>query len=182
MLQIDAPGPRAFAEMAIDAWQLADPITAQIHNQPVMVQAHRDLVANQRRRHRVNHLPYLGRAGAPHPGTEQLVVGKTKGLQGPQLFELLLIPPLPGDIEGTEYLGEQLAVFGNVFKITAAAQKQLLLEPTFDMTVGTFHDPVLMGYSPVVTAGGKAVVAAKGLVAGGDIKGIAAVTVAVGSG
>ena len=88
------------------------------------------------------------------------------------MLELLLVPPLPGGIEGTEYLGEQLAVFGNVFKITAAAQKQLLLEPTFDMTVGTFHDPVLMGYSPVVTAGGKAAVAAKGLVAGGDIKGM----------
>lgn len=155
--------------MAIDAWQLADPVTAQIYDQPVMVQAHRDLVANQRRRHRVDHLPYLDRAGAPHPDTEQLVVGKTKGRQGPQLLELLLVPPLPGGIEGTEYLSEQLAVFGNVFKITAAAQKQLLFESTFDMTVGTFHDPVLMGYSPAVTAGGEAVVAAKCLVAGGVI-------------
>jgi len=81
------------------------------------------------------------------------------------LFELLLVPPLPGGIEGTEYLGEQLAVFGNLLKITATAQKQLLLEPTFDMTVGTFHDPVLRGYSPVVTVGGEAVVAAKCLIA-----------------
>ena len=54
VLQINAPGPGAFAEMAIDAWQPADPITAQIHDQPVMVQAHRDLAANQRRRHRVD--------------------------------------------------------------------------------------------------------------------------------
>ena len=37
VLQIDAPGPRAMAAAAIEAWQLADPVAAQIDDQPVMV-------------------------------------------------------------------------------------------------------------------------------------------------
>ncbi|MCF8140902.1 MAG: hypothetical protein K9J75_07365 [Cyanobium usitatum Tobar12.5m-G36] len=51
VLQIDAPSPRAMAAIAIDAGQLADPVTVQIDDQPVMVQPHRDLVANQGGRH-----------------------------------------------------------------------------------------------------------------------------------
>ena len=47
VLQIDAPGPRAMAAAAIDAGQLADPVAAQIDDQPVMVQTHRDRAANQ---------------------------------------------------------------------------------------------------------------------------------------
>jgi len=38
VLQIDAPGPRAMTAAAIDARQLAYPVAAQIHDQPVMVQ------------------------------------------------------------------------------------------------------------------------------------------------
>jgi len=51
VLQNDAPSPRAMAAIAIDAWQLADPVAAQIDDQPVMVQPHCDLVANQGGRH-----------------------------------------------------------------------------------------------------------------------------------
>ena len=37
VLKVNAPGPGAMAATAIDAGQLADPVAAQIHDQPVMV-------------------------------------------------------------------------------------------------------------------------------------------------
>jgi hypothetical protein len=66
VLQIDAPGPRAMAAGAVGAGQLADPVAAEVDDQPVMVQPHRDLAADQGGRHRVDHLPHLDRAGAAH--------------------------------------------------------------------------------------------------------------------
>jgi hypothetical protein len=96
------------------------------------------------------------------------------------MFEFLLVAPLPGGIESAEHLSEQLAVLGWLLEIAAAAQQQLLLQPPFHMAVRGLENAVLMGNTAVVTAGGKAVVSAEGLVAGGDVEGIAAVTVAAG--
>jgi hypothetical protein len=81
------------------------PSRCPLIDQPVMVQPHRDLAANQVRRHRVDDLPHLDRAGAPRPHREQLVVGKAKGGQWCQPFEFLLMAPLARSIEGAEHLG-----------------------------------------------------------------------------
>ena len=78
VLQIDAPGT-LLAKGAIGAGQLADPVAAEEHHQPVVMQPHRDLAADQGGRHRVHHLPHLDRAGPAHPHREQLVVGKAEG-------------------------------------------------------------------------------------------------------
>jgi hypothetical protein len=78
MLQINAPGP-LLARGAIGTGQLAHPVAAQEHHQPVVVQAHRDLAADQGGRHRVDDLPHLDRAGAAHPHRQQLIVSKAKG-------------------------------------------------------------------------------------------------------
>jgi hypothetical protein len=180
MLQIDAPGPLLTCG-AIGAWELADPVAAQKHHQPVVVQPHRDLAADQGGRHGVNDLPHLDRAGAAHPHREQLVIGKAEGRQGSEMLEFLLVAPLPGGVESAEHLNQQLAVFGRLHEIAAAAQDQLLLQPPFHMAVVTLDDAVLMGHAAVVAAGGQAVVRAQGLVAGGDVEGIAAVSVAAGS-
>jgi hypothetical protein len=48
------------------------------------------------------------------------------------------------------------------------------------MAMRCLDDAVLMGDSAVVAAGGKAVVGAEGLVARGDVEGVAAVAVAAG--
>ena len=121
VLQVNAPSPGAMAATAINTGQLTDPVAAEVDDQPVMVQPHCDLVAHQARRYGVDDLPHLDRAAAPHPHREQLIVSKAKGGQGGQLFELLLVAPLPGGIEGAEHLSEQLAVFGGFLDITAAA-------------------------------------------------------------
>jgi hypothetical protein len=181
VLQINAPGPRAMAAAAIGAGQLADPVAAQIDDQPVMVQPHRDLAANQGGRHRVDNLPHLDRAGAPHPHREQLVVGKAKSRQWCQPFEFLLVAPLARSIEGAEHLGQQLAVLGGFFEIAAAAQDQLLLQPPFHMAVRCLDDAVFVSHTAVVAAGAQAVVSAERLVARGDIEGVAAIAVAAGS-
>ena len=47
VLKVNAPRPRAMAAIAIGTGKLADPVAAQIHDQPVMVQAHRDLEARK---------------------------------------------------------------------------------------------------------------------------------------
>ena len=78
VLQIEALGPRAITVDAIQAGQLANPVAVQIDHQPVMMQPHRYLTANRARRHRVEQLPHLDRAGAPHPYREQLEVSKAK--------------------------------------------------------------------------------------------------------
>ncbi len=67
VLQINAPGPRAMAAIAIGTGKLADPVAAQIDDQPVTVRLHHDLTANQARRHRIEHLPHLDRADSPSP-------------------------------------------------------------------------------------------------------------------
>jgi len=157
------PGPVSgvhvtMAAAAIDAGQLADPVAAQIDDQPVMVQTHRDPTADQGGRHRVDNLPHLDSAGAPHPHRQQLVVGKAKSGQWCQAFELLLVAPLARGIEGTEHLREQLAVFRRLVEIAAAAQDQLLLQPPFHMAVRCLDDSVLMGHTPVTAAGAQAVV------------------------
>ena len=108
VLQIDAPGT-LLAKGAIGAGQLADPVAAEEHHQPVVMQPHRDLAADQGGRHRVHHLPHLDRAGPAHPHREQLVVGKAEGRQGSEMLEFLLVAPLPGGIEGAEHLSEQRA-------------------------------------------------------------------------
>ena len=69
VLQIDAPGS-LLARGAIGAWELANPVATEIDDQSVMVQPHRNLVADQARRHRVDDLAHLDRAGAPHPYRE----------------------------------------------------------------------------------------------------------------
>jgi hypothetical protein len=181
VLQIDAPGPRAMADASIGARQLANPVTAQIDDQPVMVQPHRDLAANQGGRYRVDHLPHLDRAGAPHPHSEQLVVGKAKSGQWCQPFEFLIVAPLARSIEGTEHLGQQFAVFSRLVEIAAAAQDQLLLQPPFHMAVRCLNDAVLVSHTAVVTAGRKPVMGTERLVARGDVEGIAAIAVAAGS-
>ena len=55
VLQIDAPGP-LLAHVAIGAGQLANPVAAEEHHQPVVMQPHRDLAADQGGRHRVHQL------------------------------------------------------------------------------------------------------------------------------
>ena len=179
VLQIDAPGP-LLARVAIGAGQLADPVAAEEHHQSVVMQPHRDLAADQCGRHRVHHLAHLDRAAPAHPHREQLVVGKAEGRQGSEMLEFLLVAPLPGGIEGAEHLSEQLAVFGGFLEIAAAAEDQLLLQPPFHMAMRCLDDAVLMGHTAVVAAGGKAVVGAEGLIAGGDVEGVAAVAVAAG--
>ncbi len=96
------------AAMAIDPRQLADPVAAGVDDQPVMVQPHRDLVADQAGRHGVDHLAHLDRAGAAHPHREQLVVGKAKRRQRAQRLQLLLVAPLPGRVEGADHLGQSI--------------------------------------------------------------------------
>ena len=96
------------------------------------------------------------------------------------MFQLLLIAPLARGVEGTEHLSEQLAIFGGIVEIAAAAQDQLLLQPPFHMAVRGLNDAVLMGHAAVVAAGGQPVMGAERLVAGGDVKGVAAVPVAAG--
>jgi len=167
VLQIDAPGPRAMAAAAIDAGQLANPVADQINDQPVMVQPHRDLTADQGGRHRVDDLPHLDRDGAPHPHRQQLVAGKAKGGQWSQLFKLLLVATLPRGVEGAEHLREHFAVFSRLVEIAAAAQDQLLLQPPFHMAVRGLGDAVLMGHTAVIAAGAQAVVGAERLIAGG---------------
>ena len=179
VLQINAPSP-LLARGAIGAGQLAHPVAAQEHHQPVVVQPHRDLTADQGGRHRVNDLSHLDRAGAAHPDREPLVVGKPESRQGTQVFQLLLVAPLPGGIEGAEHLSEQLAVFSRFLEIAAAAQDQLLLQPPFHVAMGCLDDAVLMGHAAVVAAGGKAVMGAKRLVTRGDVEGVAAIAVAAG--
>jgi len=179
VLQIDAPGP-LLARVAIGAGQLADPVAAEEHHQSVVMQPHRDLAADQCGRHRVHHLAHLDRAAPAHPHREQLVVGKAEGRQGSEMLEFLLVAPLPGGIEGAEHLSEQLAVFGGFLEIAAAAEDQLLLQPPFHMAMRCLDNAVLMGHTAVVAAGGKAVVGAEGLIAGGDVEGVAAVAVAAG--
>lgn len=169
------------AAAAIGAGQLADPVAAQIDDQPVMVQPHRDLTANQGGRHRVDNLPHLDRAGAPHPHREQLVVGKAKSGQWCQPFEFLLVATLARSIEGTEHLGQQLSVLGGFLEISAAAQDQLLLQPPFHMAVRCLNDAVLVSHTAVVTAGRKPVMGTERLVARGDVEGVAAIAVAAGS-
>ena len=141
MLQIDAPGHRAIAAAARDAGQLADPVAAQINDQPVMMQPHRDRSANRGGRHRVDDLPHLDRAGAPYPHRQQLVVDKAKSEQWCQPLELLLVAPLARGIEGTEHLREQLAVFSQLVEIAAAAKDQLLVQPPFTWPCGASMMP-----------------------------------------
>ena len=50
VLQIDAPGS-LLARGAIGARELANPVATEVDDQSVMVQAHRNLVADQARRH-----------------------------------------------------------------------------------------------------------------------------------
>ena len=50
MLQIDAPGA-LLAGGAIGTWELAHPVAAQVDDQAVMVQPHRDLATDQGGRH-----------------------------------------------------------------------------------------------------------------------------------
>lgn len=145
-----------------------------------MVQTHRNLAADQARRHRVDDLAHLDRAGAPHPHREQLVVGKAIGRQRTKRLQFLFVAPLPRGIERVEHLSDQLAVFSGFLEIAAAAQDQLLLQPTFQMAMGCLDDAVLMGHATVIAAGAQAVVAAERLVAGRDVEGVAAVTVAAG--
>jgi len=180
MVQIDAPGAWTMAAVAIDPRELAHPVTAQDNDQTVMVQPDRDLMADQAGRNRVDDLAHLDGAGAAHPHREQVVVGKAKGRQGAQLLQLLLVAPLPGGVEGCEHFSQQLAVFGNLLKITAPAQDQLLLQPPFEMAMGPLDDAVFVGDAAVVTACGQTVVVAERLVPGSDVDGITAVTVAVG--
>ena len=89
--------------------------------------------------------------------------------------------PLARSIEGTEHLGQQLVVLGGFLEIAAAAQDQLLLQPPFHMAVRCLDDAVLVSHTAVVATGAQAVVAAKRLVARGDIDGVAAIAVAAGS-
>jgi len=179
-LQIDAPGSRPMAAAAVDAGQLADPVAAQIHDQPVMVQTHRDLAANQGGWHRVDDLPHLDRAGTPYPPRQELVVDKAEDRQRCLVFQLLLVTLLARGVEGTEHLGKQFAVFGRLVEITAAAEDQLLLQPPFHMAVRCFDDAVLMGHAAVVATGAQAEVGAERLVAGVDVEGVAAIAVAAG--
>ena len=179
VLQIDAPGSLP-SRGAIGAWELANPVATQVDDQSVMVQSHRHLAADQARRHRVDDLAHLDRAGAPHPHREQLVVGKAIGRQRAQRLQFLFVAPLPRGVEGAEHLSQQFAVFGGLLEIAAAAQDQLLLQPSFHMAMGCLDDAVLMGHTAVVAAGAQAVVAAECLVARRDVEGVAAVAVAAG--
>jgi hypothetical protein len=70
VLQIDSPGTH-LARVALGAGQLADLVAAQEHHQPVWMQPHCNLAADQRGRHRVDEPPHLDHAGAPHPHREQ---------------------------------------------------------------------------------------------------------------
>jgi hypothetical protein len=121
VIQIDAPGPRAVAAAAVDPPQLTHPRGAQVDDQPVVVQFHAHLLADQGRRHRIDHLPHLDRAGAPHPHQQKLVVSKAEGRQRLQVLQLLLVAPQPGAVEALEHPRHQFAVLGGVVEIKAAA-------------------------------------------------------------
>ncbi len=77
-LQIDVPGS-LLARGAIGVWELSNPVAPEVDDQSVVVEPFRHLATNQARRHRVDELLHLDRAGAPHPHRKQLVIGNTIG-------------------------------------------------------------------------------------------------------
>ncbi len=80
----------------------------------------------------------------------------------------------------TNDLGQQRAIFGEILKIGAAAQLQLLLQAPFELAMGALEDSDLVGKAAVAAARRQAVVAVQGLVARCDVVGVAAIVVAAG--
>ena len=69
---------------------------------------------------------------------------------------------------GNQHIDEAPVVFDG-WEVAAAAQDQRLIDSCLEMPVLGFHRPVLVGLTPVVTAGIHAVVADKGIIALGYI-------------
>jgi len=85
MIQINRPGSAmALALVAMHPRQFACELAAQQDLQPIVVDPHRHLPADQGRRHRVDDFSHLDRAGAPHLDLLDVVVDKAVGRQRPQ--------------------------------------------------------------------------------------------------
>lgn len=128
-------------------------------------------------RHRVDDLVHLPRPGAPKPHHEQLAVWKAIGPQRAHHNQSLIVVLLPRGVERAEHLA---AVIGGFLEIAAAAQDQLLLQPTLHVAMGSLDDVVLMCHVAGVVAGAQVVVAAECLVPGCDIQGVVAFRFASG--
>jgi hypothetical protein len=57
------------------------------------------------------------------------------------MLEFLLVAPLPGGIEGTEHLSEQLAVFGGFLEIAAATEDHFCSSRRFTWPCGASTMP-----------------------------------------
>ncbi len=141
VLQIDAPGLWTMAAAAIGAWEPANPVATEVDDQPVMVQPHRNLTANQAWRNGVDNLPHLNRAGAPYPHREQLVVGKAIGRQRAERRQFLFVAPLPRGVDSAEHLRQQFAIFGGLLEIEAAAQDRFFSSRRFTWPCGASMIP-----------------------------------------
>ena len=144
MLQINAPGPPMALDAAMEPSQFAGDLPAQKQLQPVVENPHRQPLVDQPRRHRIHHPAHLDRAGPPHRELLDVVIGKAKRRQGPQRRFLLLQPDQPRSVVLLDHLREEVLIRRQRFKIAAAAQQQRLLDPPFEMAMGTLHTAVLM--------------------------------------
>ena len=149
---------------------------AEEHLQPILEQMHPQVVADQPRRHRVEHLaqrePAVG--GDPHPfDLEVLHAALRQRLQGCAFG--VDTRPVAGVVAPDQF-GDQPAVGVQVIELTRAAQQQGLIEGALEVAVGTLDAAVLMGGAAVVAGRAHAVVLAQFLVAlreivaGGGVK------------
>lgn len=151
---------------------------AEEADEPVVVEAHGQPMADQPRRHRVEHLPQREAAARGDDDARLLPVG---GAPLGQLAELGLLDCdalAIARIAPADHLVDEAAVGFHVGEVARAAQQQLVTKHALQVAVRAFDRSVLVGEPRVVARRLHAIVGAQLLVAPGEVGSRIAVEIA----
>ena len=121
--------------------------------EPIVVEAHEELVADQPRRHGVEDLAQGEGAGRGDRDARFLEVGRLARRQLLQLGAFEIDARGVAGVAPTDELVDELSPGGKIVEVARAAQQQLVFERGFDMAVGAFDRAVFMGDAGLLRVG-----------------------------
>src|SRR6266568_2791734 len=133
--------------------------------EPVIVEPHAKPVADQARRHRIEHLLEDEPAGRSDGDDGLLVIRRPARRQRLQGRALEIEPLAVASIAAPDDLVDKTAIGLQVVEVARSAQQQRVLDRLFEMAVRAFDRPVLVRHAAIVAGRLHAVMRAQRLVA-----------------
>ncbi len=136
---------------------------------PIIVEVNIETVADQTRRHAVEHAPQDEAAARGHQDASLLIVGRSSLGEWLESYALNLDALVVAGVAPPDYLVNEAAVGGKIREVARAAQQKLVTKGLLEVPMGTLDRAVLVGDATIVARRRHAVMGTQLLVTPGEV-------------